>query len=41
MDADGNLIIYLTDSDDYALGMFRQKVIVDDEKHIYLDQRGR
>lgn len=36
MDADGNLIIYLTDSDDYALGMFRQKVIVDDEKHIYL-----
>lgn len=29
-DEDGNLIVYLTDSDDYKLGMFRQKVIVND-----------
>lgn len=28
MDADGNLIAYLTDSDDHKLGLFRQKVIV-------------
>lgn len=35
-DADGNLIVYLTDSDDYAVGMFRQKVVVDDQKYVYL-----
>ena len=29
-DKDGNLIIYLTDSDDYAVEMFRQKVVVND-----------
>lgn len=34
-DADGDLIIYLTDSDDYATGMFRQKVIVNSYKDEY------
>lgn len=35
-DKDGNLIIYLTDSDDYAVEMFRQKVVVND----YTDEYG-
>lgn len=34
-DEDGNLIIYLTDSDDETVGMFRQKVIVNDYKDEY------
>ncbi|MFR1412080.1 MAG: hypothetical protein ACLSUW_07100, partial [Akkermansia sp.] len=36
MDPDGNLIVYLTDSDDYSVGMFRQKVLLDKENNIYL-----
>lgn len=36
MNADGSLIVYLTDSDDYKLGMFRQKVIVNN----YEDENG-
>lgn len=35
-DEDDNLVIYLTDSDDYAVGMFRQKVVVND----YTDENG-
>lgn len=35
-DAAGNLVVYLTDSDDYAVGMFRQKVVVDDQNGVYL-----
>lgn len=35
-DAQGNLIVYLTDSDDYKSGLFRQKVVVDAENYIYL-----
>lgn len=35
-DEDDNLVIYLTDSDDYAVGMFRQKVVVND----YTDEYG-
>ena len=36
MDPDGNLIVYLTDSDDSSVGMFRQKVLLDKENNIYL-----
>ena len=35
MDVDGSLIVYLTDSDDYKLGMFRQKVIINNYKDEY------
>ena len=27
MDVDSSLIVYLTDSDDYKLGMFRQRLL--------------
>ncbi len=35
-DADGSLILYLTDSDDFANRLFKQKVLVDDELNVYL-----
>ena len=37
VDAVGDLVLYLTDSDDYALGMYRQSLKISESGQLYLD----
>lgn len=37
IDAAGDLVLYLTDSDDYAIGMYRQALKMSEHGELYLD----